>query len=71
VTGRRGGGTIIAPLGEMPRSGRGGKIKMEILILQRCDGKPQKCAKLMALGPSSRRLVGNKAINLDFWAPFL
>jgi hypothetical protein len=24
----------------------------------------------MALGPGSGRLVGNKAINLDFWAPF-
>jgi hypothetical protein len=27
-------------------------------------------AKLMALSPGSGRLVGNKAINLDFWAPF-
>jgi hypothetical protein len=24
----------------------------------------------MALSPGSGRLVGNKAINLDFWAPF-
>ena len=24
----------------------------------------------MALGPGSGWLVGNKAINLDFWAPF-
>ena len=24
----------------------------------------------MALGPGSGRLVGNKTINLDFWAPF-
>jgi hypothetical protein len=25
----------------------------------------------MALGPGSRRLEGNKAINFSFWAPFL
>jgi len=37
----------------------------------RRGGKPQKCAKLMALGPGSGWPVGNKAINLDFWAPFL
>ncbi|MEI8224735.1 MAG: hypothetical protein WCG82_02295, partial [Bacteroidota bacterium] len=36
----------------------------------RWEGKTQKCAKLMALGPVSGRLVGNKTINLDFWAPF-
>jgi len=36
-----------------------------------CGGKTQKGAKLMALGPGSGWLVGNKAINLAFWAPFL
>jgi hypothetical protein len=37
----------------------------------KCVGKTKKCAKLMALGHGSGGLVGNKAINLDFLAPFL
>jgi hypothetical protein len=34
------------------------------------DGKTQKGAKLMALGPMWRWHEGNKAINLAFWGPF-
>ena len=39
--------------------------------LKRCEGKSQKCANRMVLGPMPAEDVGNKAIRLDFWAAFL
>jgi len=46
-------------------------LSIELFTYGSCVGETQKCAKLMALGPMWRWPAGNKAINLDFWAPFL